>query len=158
MAVINEFKKSVLTLPDMYYKLLLLVGSSGAGKTAIIKKICIDNKYRYVNFNHALSKKLKDIPIGDRCYSIHDCIDEIAEDNVSDFLVFDNIEIIFSKHLQIEPLRTLKNIAKYRNIIAAWSGSIKDGYLTYAEPWHDDYVRYSLSDLECIYINIERGI
>jgi hypothetical protein len=154
VAIIGEFKRLIALLPKKYYKLLLLVGSSGGDNISFINEICSDNayRYRYINLNYALSKRLKEIPIGERGYYVYECIDNIVDDNESDFLVLDHIEIIFSKHLQIEPLRTLKNIAKYRKVISAWPGHIKDGYLTYAEPWHKEHVRYSLSKLECLYI------
>ncbi|NSW90430.1 MAG: BREX-3 system P-loop-containing protein BrxF [Firmicutes bacterium] len=160
MADIGEFKELAASLSSEYYKLLLLVGGSGRGKTSFIRKICSEDtdKYRYINLNRALSEKLKEIPIAERCYYVQDYIDDIVKDNPGDFLVLDNIEIIFSRHLQVEPLRLLKNISKYRKTITAWPGSIKDGYLTYAEPWHKDYVKYSLNDLECLYINLERGM
>jgi hypothetical protein len=82
--------------------------------------------------------------------------DKIADAaNTYKYLVLDNIEIIFSEHLQIDPLGVLKNISKYQETITAWPGYIKDGYLTYAEPWHKDYVKYSLNELECLYMNLE---
>lgn len=158
MVDVNEVKRVACSLNDKYYKLLLLVGASGNGKTSVINEICSDNAYRYVNLNLVLSEKLKDVPIKERGYYVQDLTDNIMKDNPGDFLVLDNIEIIFSKHLQIEPLSILKNIAKYRKTIAAWQGSIKDGYLTYAEPWHEDYVRYNIDELECLYINMGRGL
>lgn len=158
MVVANEVKKIAQSLNDKYYKLLLLIGLSGSGKTRVINEICGDNAYKYVNLNLSLSERLKDVPIKERGYYVQDFIDEIVRDNPGDFLVLDNIEIVFAKHLQIEPLSILKNIAKYRRTIAAWRGNIKDGYLTYAEPWHEDYVRYDIDELECLYINMERSL
>lgn len=157
MVTANEVKKIAFSLSDKYYKLLLLVGASGNGKTSIINEICKDHAYKYVNLNLALSERLKGVSIIDRGYYLQDFIDNLIRDNPGDFLVLDNIEIIFSKHLQIEPLSLLQNIAKYRKTIAAWQGSIKDKYLTYAEPWHEDYVRYNIDKLECLYINMERS-
>ena len=154
MALVAEAKKKAELLYERYYKLLLLVGSSGTGKTRLINEICGDNAYTYVNFNLVLSKKLKDVAIEDRAYCVHEFIDEIVRDNPGDFLVLDNIEIIFSKHFQIDPLSVLKNISKYRKTIAAWQGVIKDRYLIYAEPWHEDYIRYSIDELECLYIEV----
>lgn len=158
MAFINELKKLAGSLSDKYYKLILLVGVSGTGKTSLINEICGDNAYRYVNLSLALSEKLKEVPIRERGYYVQDFLDDVVRSNPGDFLVLDNIEIIFSKHLQIEPLGALKNIAKYRKTIVAWQGRIKNGSLTYAEPIHEDYVKYSLDELECLYINMERGL
>ena len=154
MALVADVKKKANYLSQKYYKLLLLVGPSGAGKTRLINEICGDNAYTYVNLNLALSEKLKKVPIEDRAYHVQDFIDNIIRYNPGDFLVLDNIEIIFSRHLQIDPLNVLKNIGKYRKVIVAWQGSIKDRYLTYAEPWHEDYVIYNIDELECLYIEI----
>lgn len=158
MAFVNEIKKLSNSLSDKYYKLILLIGKSGSGKTSLINELCTTDSYSYINLNLALSERLKDVPIGDRGYCVQDFIDEIIRNISGDFLVLDNIELIFSKHLKLEPLGALKNIAKYRKTIVAWQGSITNGYLTYAEPTHIDYVRYKIDDLECTYINLERGL
>lgn len=158
MAFINEVKKMSNSMLDKYYKLILLIGKNGSGKTSLINELCAANTYSYINLNLALSEKLKDVPIGDRCYCVQDFIDEIIRNASGDFIVLDNIELIFSKHLQLEPLGVLKNIAKYRKTIVAWQGSITNGYLTYAEPTHEDYVKYKMDELECLYINLERGL
>jgi len=144
-------------------------------------------KFRYINLGLVLSKKLKEVPKAERCYYVQDYIDEIINnkeelpsnvycdvqdstcsstnsiinkyrDSENEILVLDNIEIIFSKHLKIDPLKRLKNISRYRKIIAFWPGYIKDEYLIYAEPWHKDYIRYHLNELECLYINFERSV
>lgn len=148
----------VNSLTDRYYKLVLVIGGSNTGKTSLFKQICNDNTYEYINLNLALSEKLKEIPKDDRCYLIQDYMEGIVRSKDGEVIVLDNIEMIFSKHLQVEPLGILKNIAKYRKIIVAWPGSIKDGYLTYAEPAHEDYIRYCLDELECLYMNMERGL
>lgn len=158
MAFINELKRLTGSLSDKYYKLILLVGGSGTGKTGLLRELCEDNAYGYVNLNLALSGKLKDVPIEERCYHVQDFIDEIVRNAPGDYLALDNIEMIFSRHLRIEPLGTLKNIAKYRKTIAAWQGSIVNGYLTYAAPGHEDHVKYKAEELECSYINLERGL
>lgn len=157
MATLHKISQYAATLSSLYYKLLLLVGGSGAGKTKLLKEICANSGGNYLNLNLALAAKLKEIPLAERCYHIDDFIDEILRSYPGDLLMLDNIEILFSRHLQIDPLRTLKNISKYRKAIAAWPGIIEDGYLIYAEPWHKDCVKYPISELECLYINLERG-
>jgi len=141
-------------LQDHYYKLLLLVGGSGAGKTGILKSICESHSGKYINLNLALSAKLKDIPLSERSYHIGDYINEIISEHPGEFIAVDNIEILFSSHLKADPMRTLLNISKYKKTIAAWPGSVKDNYLVYAEPWHKDYVKYPVNKIECLYIDL----
>lgn len=158
MAFVKELKKMAGSLSEQYYKLILLVGTGGTGKTSLINEICRNDAYTYANLSLALSEKLKEVPIAERGYFVQDFIDDIIRSVSGEFLVLDNIELIFSKHLQIDPLGTLKNIAKYRKTIVAWPGSIKHGQLIFAEPAHEDYVKYSRDELECLLINMERGL
>ncbi|HHW03146.1 MAG TPA: BREX-3 system P-loop-containing protein BrxF [Thermoanaerobacterales bacterium] len=46
----------------------------------------------------------------------------------------DNTEILFEKHLKLDPIGTLKNISRYKKIIASTRGIIKDDCLVYARP------------------------
>lgn len=158
MPVVEDIERIVKLFPQQYYKLLLLIGPSGSGKTFVLKKCMQVLMCKYINLNLELSRKLKEIPVVERCYYVQDYIDEIVKNNDSDIIIFDDIEILFSKHLKIDPLSALKNISKYKKFIAAWPGYIKGGYLVYAEEGHEDYIRYNLNELECSYLNLGRGI
>ena len=55
----------------------------------------------------------------------------------------ESIEILFDPALQQDPLRCLQGISRNRTIVASWSGSARDRTLTYAEPGHREYRRYT---------------
>jgi len=65
----------------------------------------------------------------------------------SDVVLLDNIEILFEVALKQDPLRLLQSISRNRTIVATWSGSIEDGHLVYAAPYHPEYRRYEVGDL-----------
>lgn len=122
MSIYKDIQDAFILLPYKYYKLILLVGPIGSGKTQILKKISSDYNYDYINLNLKLSEKLINIPFEERCYYVDDFMEEILFQSKTDVTILDNIEILFSNHLKIDPLKLLKNISRYRKIIASWGG------------------------------------
>lgn len=61
-------------------------------------------------------------------------------------MVLDNLEILFDKDLQQDPLRLLQSISRNRAVVASWNGSINSGRLLYAEPGHPEYRSYDTVD------------
>ena len=157
MSIYKDIQDAFILLPYKYYKLILLVGPIGSGKTQILKKISSDYNYDYINLNLKLSEKLINIPFEERCYYVDDFMEEILSQSKTDVTILDNIEILFAPHLKIDPLKMLKNMSKYKKIITSWGGSYINGILTYAEPGYPEYRRYKKDDLDIIVINVEGG-
>jgi hypothetical protein len=61
----------------------------------------------------------------------------------ADVVILDNIEILFDPALQQDPLRCLQGVSRNRTIVASWNGSARDRMLSYAEPGHREYRRYT---------------
>ncbi|MCL4079017.1 BREX-3 system P-loop-containing protein BrxF [Coriobacteriia bacterium Es71-Z0120] len=55
---------------------------------------------------------------------------------------------VSARALQQDPLRLLQGLPRNKTVVAAWNGTIVDGYLTYAGPSHPEYRRYPIRDLE----------
>ena len=62
---------------------------------------------------------------------------------LSDLVVLDNIEILFDAALRQDPLRLLQGVSRNRTIVAAWNGTLENGYLIYAASEHPEHRRYS---------------
>jgi len=100
--------------------------------------------YFYINLNLALAELLMTIPIHERCLYVDQYIDEIMQAIDTETVLFDHIEILFEKPLKTNPLALLKNLSRYRKLIAAWPGEIRDDTLIYAKPGHPEYVKYPI--------------
>jgi hypothetical protein len=72
-------------------------------------------------------------------------LDQIADQSPSPVLL-DNLEILFDKTLQQDPLRLLQSISRNRTVLASWSGAINSGRLLYAAIGHSEYRRYDSVD------------
>lgn len=89
-----------------------------------------------------LSEKLINIPFEERCYYVDDFMEEILFQSKTDVTILDNIEILFSNHLKIDPLKLLKKYKQIQKIIASWGGIYVNGILTYAEIGHSEHRKY----------------
>ena len=61
-------------------------------------------------------------------------------------MVLDNLEILFDKDLQQDPLRLLQGISRNRAVVASWNGIMNSGRLLYAETGHPEYRSYDSVD------------
>lgn len=145
----NSVKKSINATENAYYRLVLLVGESGTGKTQILRDISIDNKTEVININMALSAELLELTAKQRILRLPKILDNITNNSYS-ILVLDNLEIIFDKDLKQDPLRLLQGISRNRSVIASWNGVVAEGKLIYAETGHLEYRSYDMHDLTIV--------
>ena len=71
-----------------------------------------------------------------------DLLDEVVGTD-EPLVLLDNIEILFDTALKQDPLRLLQGVSRNRTIVAAWNGTLENGYLIYAAPEHPEHRRYS---------------
>ena len=74
-----------------------------------------------------------------------DLLDEVVGRD-DPLVLLDNIEILFDVSFEQDPLRLLQGVSRNRTIVAAWNGTLANGYLTYAAPEHPEHRRYSRDD------------
>ena len=94
-----------------------------------------------INLNLELGKRLNEVPERRRALKTPACIDEILDENQQEGkpLIFDNIELLFSPELELEPLALLEDAGRRSMIIVGWPGALQNGSLTYAEPGYKEY-------------------
>ncbi len=124
--ICDKLKRSLESAEGLYYRLVLLVGRSGSGKTEVLRDIAEELGTSVINVNLALSRELL----------------ELTEKPT----VLDNLEILFDKDLKQDPLRLLQGISRNRTVVASWSGIYAEGRLFYAETGHPEYRIYQSVD------------
>ena len=75
---------------------------------------------------------------------------ELADQHASgDLLLLDNIELLFDRSLQLDPLDLLKRHAHAKRVVAVWPGELqgdaRTGRLTYSDMGHPEHQDYSLA-------------
>ena len=146
MDPIQQLTESIDQAKALYHQLVLLVGPSGSGKTAILQQVAEIIHSPRINVNLELSRRLLDVPRAQRPFEVFSKLQTIIRENSSDVVLLDNLELLFSKELEQDPLMLLKKLARNQTIVTAWSGTIERGNLIYAEPSHHEYRRYPIKD------------
>ena len=141
----------------MYHRLVLVVGSSGVGKTKVLKEISLRIGVPLVNVNLQLSRRMLDLTERQRLLDMPRLLSEIVDAVAGndDIVLLDNIEILFDVSLRRDPLGLLQQLSRYKTVVAAWNGRIDDRYLVYAIPGHSEFRRYPLKDFLFVDLNAD---
>src|SRR5947209_5656299 len=132
---------------ELYHRLILVIASSGMGKTAALREVAKLMQFGYTNLNLELSQRLLGLTERQRSLHVFRLLNEIVEEKSTQVVLLDNIELLFDTSLKQDPLRLLQGISRNRTVIASWNGSIEHEHLIYAQPDHPEYRRYPTTGL-----------
>lgn len=146
--MIKKLERLVDEIAAVHSKLILLIGAPRSGKTALLATLAKNRQVTPLNIGSALGKKLAAIPHKQRHLEAGMLLRNLTEHYANgDLLLIDNIELLFDRTLQLDPLDLLKRHAHSRRVIAVWPGELRDGRLTYADIGHPEHQDYSLDGL-----------
>jgi predicted ATPase len=146
--VIDRLERLVEEIAALHSKLVLLIGAPGSGKTALLQVLGKNRGATPLNIGSALGSGLAAIPQKQRPLQTNTILRELADQHaVGDLLLLDNIELLFDRTLQLDPLDLLKRHAHARRVVAVWPGELRDGRLIYAEMGHPEHQDYALEGL-----------
>ncbi len=150
----NSLSDQIISLiqqvPELYHRLVLVVAPSGSGKTSALKEVQQSLGAPLINVNLEISRRMLELTTRQRALQASRLLEDILRQNRSDVVLLDNIEILFEKSLEQNPLRLLQGLSRNRTIVATWNGKIGDNYLIYAAPDHPQYRRYPCQDLQVV--------
>lgn len=129
----------------LYHKLVLLVGRSGSGKTAVVQNLAQAHGVTPINVNLSLAKELLEFTEKQRLLKLSNILHQVTEES-GKIVFLDNIEILFDTSLQQDPLRLLQGLSRNQVVLATWNGTFDEGKLTYGEPGHKEYRNYEPTD------------
>jgi len=117
---------------NLYNRLVLLVGETGSGKAAVQREVALQLGTTVINVNLLLSAALLELTAKQRVLHLPELFSRILADAQSTLLL-DNLEILFDKVLQQDPLRLLLSMSRSRTMLATWNETTQGGKLIYAE-------------------------
>jgi hypothetical protein len=146
--LIERLERLTDEIASLHSKLLLLVGPSNAGKTTLLRAFGKRMEVEPLNVGSELGLRLMGLPLKQRPLEAGSILRTLADQHAKhDLLLIDNIELLFDRTLQLDPLDLLKRQAHVRRILAVWPGELRDGRLTYAHMGHPEQQDYSREGL-----------
>jgi hypothetical protein len=139
--LVTRLNQAILQAAGQYYRLVLLAGLPGFGKTGTLQAVAQQNGYPYLNVNMELSKKMLELTRSQRSRQVERLLKDVIASVPGDVVLLDNLEILFDPALEVEPLRLLQLSSRNRTVVASWNGTCKDGTLIYAEPGHPEFIQ-----------------
>ncbi|MCC5934987.1 MAG: BREX-3 system P-loop-containing protein BrxF [Balneolales bacterium] len=125
-----------------FYRLVLIVGPRGAGKTKALQGLADRLGLALMNLNQLLSEKLLHLSAEHRVMQLPALLDELLS-APSQPVLLDNTEILFDAGLRQMPLQLLQQASRNRTLVVAWNGRFEDSALSYAVPGHREHRRYA---------------
>ena len=136
---IQLLENAILQASESYFRLVLLVGVAGSGKTNLLREFSNSQNVPLMNLNLELSAKLIDLTPHHRSIRISNLVDEILQKHNQSLIILDNIELLFDPDLKQDPLRLLQGLSRNRTILTSWNGALNQRRLSYAIIGHPEY-------------------
>ena len=140
MSMLAELERLVGEIGDINSKLILLVGPSHGGKTKLLRALGTKLTIEPLNVGLELGRRLAATRLNKRSFVAGEILREIAGKGRTDApLLLDNLEILFERSLQINPLDLIKRLAHSRRVVAVWPGERRGDRLVYADMSHPEH-------------------
>ncbi len=146
-SAVDQIRQRLLGIADNYNQLVLLVGLSGSGRTAVLRALADAERVPVLNVGAEISRRLLDLTERQRVLQLPRMLEEAAGGLPAHLTLLDNTELLFDPVLRQDPLRLLQGLSRGRTIVATWLGDFDPGFLTYAVPEHPEFRRYPSADL-----------
>ena len=143
---VRQVQEALETISDRYYRLVLVVGEVGSRKTETLRALSNVDGYRYINLGIELPERMSGLTDDQRALHAEGELKSVLAAEPADAVLVDNTEVLFSRGLQLDPLRALQNASRNTPLVAAWTWTYRDGRLTYAEPQHPEHQMYPNPD------------
>ena len=150
--MIEKLDRLIDEVGALQSKLVLLIGAPGSGKTALLQSLAKSKGVTPLNVGVELGGRLAGMPQRQRHLQATTILREQADQHApGDLLLLDNIELLFDRSLQLDPLDLLKRHAHAMRVVAVWPGALqgdaRTGRLTYADMGHPEHQDYSLTSV-----------
>lgn len=148
--MLNHLTRLIDEIGDLNSKLILLVGPSRSGKTQLLRQLGAEINITPLNVGVELGSRLAGIQQRQRHLQTTTILRELADQHApGDLLLLDNLELLFDRSLQLDPLDLLKRHAHAKRVVAVWPGELqgdtRTGRLTYADMGHPEHQDYNLT-------------
>lgn len=139
-----------------YYKLTIIAGSSGTGKTRLLNQVATSLQLPSINLSLLLSQRLLSQTRRQRALKAEELATELIDENIQSGLCLDDTELLSDSTLRLNPLTFLQDISRNRLIVSTWNGTLAGGELRFAYAGHPDFFSQHVSGYPVVTVAEDR--
>ncbi len=125
-----------------YERLALVVGPPRSGKTTALRWAAEHLPFPVINVNLELAQRLLPYSRQERPRAAGVALSELLAGQTTEVVGLDNLELLFSTELKLDPLRLLQSESRHRSLVATWNGCRAGSELRYARPGHPEFANF----------------
>jgi hypothetical protein len=141
-ATVATLQQAIEQAAVRYYRLVVLVGVPGSGKTRLLQSLSRAGGHPLINVNLELSRRMLELTRLERSRKVSKLLKEVLAETPGDVVLLDNLEILFDTALDLRPLPMLQHLDRNRIVVASWNGSLQGETLYYADPAHPEFQQF----------------
>lgn len=145
MQVVDELQRKK-------YKLLLLIGRPGSGKSKYLNNYSKEKGIPILDFDSILGKQ---IPEGKDANYVYDFIRGFLETYKPEEILIDKKRILYQNDSPIDLLDFLKELSTKKTVITTWNGYTKDNKLVHVCEALNREIEYDLASIDCAYLELK---
>jgi hypothetical protein len=142
---LDRLDRLVDEIGSLNCKLVLAIGSTDTERSELLASLAKRHQTTALKVGAAIGRALLSVPASRRHLQTPDLLRELSDTTpASELTVLDDIELLFERTLQLNPLDLLKRLAHGRRVVAAWPGELQANRLTYASKGHPEHHDYGV--------------
>ena len=108
--ILAQLEQAIEQAASQYFRLVILAGLPGSGKTATLQSVAQKIGCQVVNVNLELSKRMLELTRTQRSRQVERLLKEVIAAVSGDVVLLDNLEILFDTGLEVEPLASASGV------------------------------------------------
>ena len=133
-------------------RLVLVVGKPGSGKSKMMRELATNRGWRYINCRELVTDELLELVPKARPQEAPQIMGSMLTRLQAEVVLLDNLQVLFTPMLNLDPLALLKHLGRKHTLVAAWPGAYEDGTLSYLELGQSEPHRYTADGVKVIEI------
>lgn len=133
-------------------RLVLVVGKPGSGKSKMMRELATNRGWKYINCRELVTDEILELVPKARPQEAPHIMGNILTRLQAEVILLDNLQVLFTPMLNLDPLDLLKHLGRKHTLVAAWPGAYEEGSLTYLELGQTEPNRYTAEGLKVIEI------
>lgn len=133
-------------------KLVLIVGQPGSGKSKVMRSLADMRGWKYLEAGQLVTDELLELVPRVRAREAPAIMGKVLSSSLSEVYLIDNLQLLFTPLLQLDPFPLLKHLSRKHTIVASWPGFFENGnlYFEYNSAFVNGQRRYTVDGITVI--------